>query len=285
VSPALRVALLACGAITAVVALWLAVPRETEERFADAPGAGAAAGEGALQTAGARAQQELNMAIDAAPSAAVEAALALADAAERHAALGEAFPEFLSQHPALAQQWLRSAMPTISTENRLVLLRELAAVDPQLAIDLARDGNEATRRAASREVQVAWAAIDPTASAQAFLNDPVADDDSAVEISRLWAQRDPAAAFAFAASLDSTAARHESLAAIVEAWAVSDPASAAQALATLPPTTSRMPLVDRVARQWASSDPNAALAWAQRLPLAEERFAATVTVAAVARAR
>jgi hypothetical protein len=212
------------------------------------------------------------------PRSAVNAALALGDPADRLAALHEALPVFLSERPNQALKWVRDELPGLAPDMGIAVLRELADFDPRLAHELAGNVDDPARPTASREVLVAWAATDPVASSQGYLNDPAADGVTAVEISRLWTHQDPASAFAFAAALPSPDPRQEALAAVFETWAVSDPAQATQALAILPHAPSRVPLVDRVALQWAKRDPEAALAWARALPNAEESLAATTTV-------
>ena len=281
-----------CGAL---LALAVALPAVMRDRGGSDSAAAREGGRARTETSGLYGPKAVGSAApgsvnDSRPSLQMDSALALADAAERGAALHEALPEFLSLHPLIARQWLREHVPVLAADTRIALLRELAGIDPRLAMELAGEAGGADRDEAIREVQIAWAATDPVASSQSFLTsraaldtNPAADDGGAAELSRVWSNQDPAAAFEFAATLPSSGARYEALAAVVESWAVSDPSAAARAVANLPPADSRLPLVDRVAAGWASSDRKSALAWAGTLPDAQERLAATATVLGSAR--
>jgi hypothetical protein len=280
----------ACGALAAIAAAWIVAVRDRDETVSTIGTQATQTPAGAYSTRdpGADFDAQSGIVTRADASAAIDAALALGDAAERETALHEALTEFLSEHPLTARKWLRETIPGLASDTRIAVLRELAALDPRLAMELANQVRGADQEEAIREVQIAWASTDPIGSSRAFLSgsgardtNPASDDGGAAELSRVWANEDPASAFAFAAALPSSGARHEALAAVVESWALSDPAASARAVARLPQSDSRMPLVDRVAAGWASSDPDAALAWARALPLAQERVAATTTVLGV----
>jgi hypothetical protein len=218
------------------------------------------------------------------PAGATQQALLLSDAEGRLSALHESFPHWLARDREAAVAWLLLHVASMPLEAAEVLIRDSAALDPELALRVARQLAVGARPRGMREVFVQWAGSAPETAARAA--EQLLEMDGQVriigEVARIWAERDPGAAQRWAEGLATTSLRREAELAIVQGWAERDPAQAAAALSKLPDEGYKQRLVDSVVSEWSARDARAARGWIEQLDSAELRRAgATALVASM----
>jgi hypothetical protein len=224
---------------------------------------------------------------------AVRRAAEIEDDEDRASALHECFPQWLRAEPAAARAWLLKTGSTFSPEVVLSLVRDTAPLFPELALTLAERLPVGQRAAATAEIFENWASLDPAQAAvrARFLTGPARDplevagaettdrEIAVAHLSRLWADRNPRDAQAWALTLPDAPLRRAAFDALFTTWAEKEPAAAAQALRALPPGEPlRTRCIVRVVSHWAASDAAAALDWLQTLSAPAERDAAAAAL-------
>jgi len=215
------------------------------------------------------------------PEGAVMLAAMLSDAEGREEALHECLPHFLRADPDGAQEWLVGEAQTLPFAIVRSLARDVAALDPRLALEMVDHLPVGERASSFGDVFTAWAARDPAEAARVGEELPSPRDRAAAldAVGALWAEDDGQAAFDWANRYEAPGSRRVALESVVDAWARREPEAAALSLAALRPgDVFRQRLLDRVAAGWAAADVEEALAWAQSLPNSLEREATATTI-------
>lgn len=215
------------------------------------------------------------------PEGAVMLAAMLSDAEGREEALHECLPHWLRADPEGAQEWLVGDARALPFAIQRSLTRDVASLDPRLALEMADDLPVGERASSLSDVFTAWAARDPAEAARVGEELPSPRDRAAAldAVGALWAEDDGQAAFEWANRYEAPGSRRVALESVVDAWARREPEAAALSLAALPPSdVFRQRLLDRVAAGWASADVDEALAWAESLPNPLEREATATTI-------
>jgi len=198
---------------------------------------------------------------------------AIPDDALRHQTLREQLPAALARDARSAEEWLRTAWPTLDAEERLIALRIWTSLDAtsahRFAVEFDREG-----QALVDTVLGAWAATEPEQAALAAARGPAPSAATLEEMARLWSHRDPQAALRFASSYPVESQRSGAITSAVMTWAEADAPAAARAVEALPAGPTRLPLIGRVAAAWARLDPAAATAWAAGIPSPDEQLTA-----------
>jgi hypothetical protein len=134
-----------------------------------------------------------------------------------------AMKEDVEQGLRLMKEWrIRGSVPDMKK------VTEWAARDPQHAAKVVVElGNDYSTQQMLRAIGVAWAQTNPEAGLRYAANvDPSARAFLGNELVRKWAERDPNAAAAFAASQDDMSYRAVLGPGLVSAWAATDPTKA-----------------------------------------------------------
>jgi len=186
--------------------------------------------------------------------------------------------------PALRSLALTGAAAT--PLERLQLLAQYGAHDPETALTFVETLPAAQRADAAATVMSAWAARDPGAAAAhleaeagGFGLSGKEAEAAASAVALEWARRDPKAAAAWAASLPDEL-RAAALHAAIGVQAAADPGAAQQFYASLTEAALRTEAAAPLAAQWAATDPAAAAVWAVSLADESGRAAAATGVSA-----
>lgn len=216
------------------------------------------------------------------PASAVQLAAQLRDDEGRAEALHECLPLWLRAAPEAARAWLLENVAKLPLELAVAVVRDSAALDPQLALAVAQQLHVGSRPRAIHEVFVEWAGSAPRAAAQATLQLSEADGQLRAlgSVARIWAEQEPAEAHTWATQLSDERQRREALLPTTATWAERDPRAAARALVNVPEDSYKQRLIDTVVDQWASVDPMAARSWIERLERPEQRDAAATALLA-----
>jgi hypothetical protein len=143
------------------------------------------------------------------------------------------------------------------------LAKEVLKVDVEQGLRVMKEWNIQSHIPDLRQV-AEWAARDPRHAAEVvvkFGNGSVGLD-ALKQVGKAWAQRDPEAGLRFAASLDQTS-RATLGTEVIRHWAERNVAAAAAFAAAQPDLPFRSALAQGLVSAWGKKDPAAALAWSQ----------------------
>ena len=164
--------------------------------------------------------------------------------------------------------------------------REWARKDPAAALAWAQGlpSNDPRKAPVTAGVLEGWTDFNPAqaggyVSQLAYNSSRAEADDAAAVVGGRWAERDPAAAAQWAATLPERTARH-ALVEIAAAWAAVDAPSAARWAAALPAGPARRGIWQGIGDDYAGTDPAGAENWLSTLPGGGDRDAAVAAYAA-----
>jgi hypothetical protein len=160
-------------------------------------------------------------------------------------------------------------------------LLSVAGKNPSSSLDLARQF--LTGDALNRVLAIGLKRLigtDPLAASRLVggMNPGPAQTESALEVSRALAARQPETAIAWLQSLSSPELRRILLNSVVEVWGTANPKDAGQFVSQMPKGAEQDAAVERLAGTWGKANPGDAVRWAETLN-GSARNAALVSIA------
>lgn len=216
---------------------------------------------------------------DTDPTAALSFANSLATTTRRHSARSSVINRWMQNDIEAALAHLQT-LPKGAIRSSLAaaIADELAEPDPQRAfVVLQREGITDSREMVEKVVAIFsnWGVIDPRSASAAALSLPSGKSRAAAitSLGRVWAKKDPEAAFGFLREIHDPAVARTTLFAVFGSMVETNPQAAAR-LALELKGTERENAVGIVAKGWADREPNSVFAWLRDLPGSTARDAA-----------
>ncbi|MEO8350178.1 MAG: hypothetical protein ABI680_00515 [Chthoniobacteraceae bacterium] len=178
-------------------------------------------------------------------------------------ALGKAIMAVGHEDPAQAIALVANLQNPFVRDHTLRVILEIAAQrDPKTALSLLTQTPEYRRFELERMIAATWGKVSGAAAMDAFVNSP----QSSVLLAdafRVWFEREPEAAFAYATQLQPPGKRLWLVQGIASESETSNYPRLLSYLERWPVPQDRENYIRSAVSEWARNDPDAALAWAQ----------------------